>query len=451
MRIPSPILIALLSILTAGFARPFLAPIWASSARQSVTSARASALEQATAQAPAIPEIIVKERADAPPIVPQLVNVVLGAQEVDRNRALGAKLLALPKNLSAESLAAVYQRLPWVEYAEPNATVRIAAVSTDPIYEGLQKWYYDLLDAPRAWDVTTGSPDIVVAVIDTGVDVRHEDLAVNIWRNLEETPDNGWDDDNNGCIDDVQGCNFTVEQPDGDVRDDHGHGTLMAGIIAAIGDNGVGGAGVSWRSKVMPIKVLNNQGFGSTFNVAKGIVYAAENGAHIINLSFGRPLPSQILADAISEMYKEYGVIVVAASGNLGVQQVDYPAALANVIAVGASDRNDPDRRWPGSNWGPEITVVAPGKDICGPIPDSKYACGTGTSMSAALVSGLVALLLSRDPSLTLQDVLWYLRYSSVSLPDETQRGWDGWGRINIGEALNANPQRSFLPGVTRD
>lgn len=334
------------------------------------------------------------------------------------------------------------------------AGVAMADSPSDPLY-GKEAPYLSTVNAQGAWAISQGSPDIVVAVIDTGVDVRHPDLQSNIWVNPGEIANNGVDDDGNGCVDDVNGCSFVSDSSpgcanvtNGFVNDDIGHGTFVAGVIAAAA-NGIGMVGVAPRVRIMPVKVLDCYGIGDSVATARGIRYATRMGARVINLSLGGLRDFQETRDAIAEATAA-GVVVVAAAGNGGVQGVAFPARIPGVLAVGAARQSNPDRRSTFSNWGPEIGVVAVGEDIVGTLPESRcfvllpclsqgpYAVGSGTSFSTPQVSALAALMLSVKPDLSPTQVIDIIKRTATPLPPGDTPGWAGAGRINMNEALRA-------------
>lgn len=268
-----------------------------------------------------------------------------------------------------------------------------------PNYGGYN-WGLDAIQAPEVWARGYTGKDVVVAVIDTGVDFTHADLDKNIWVNRGEVFGNGIDDDCNGYVDDVIGWNFVDNN--NNPMDYDGHGTHVAGIIAAE-NNSFGTIGVAFDSKIMPIRVLGDNG-GTSRNVAKGIIYAADNGADVINLSLGAKGYSSEIAEAV-RYATEQGSIVVMAAGNDGAPEPYYPAHLATHwgIAVGAIDYtgyvadfsnqagSDPKLRY----------VVAPGVDIYSTFPNNDYEFMSGTSMAAPFVSGIAALMLSANPYLS--------------------------------------------------
>ncbi|MEX2245271.1 MAG: S8 family serine peptidase [Dehalococcoidia bacterium] len=341
-----------------------------------------------------------------------------------------------------------------VRYAEPVSMVVIADHPADPLYDE-QSSYLQKVGAPAAWDIEKGRPNVIVAVVDTGVDVRHVDLQANIWFNPNEVPNNGADDDNNGCVDDVNGCAFVSDSSpgcqnvtNGFINDDIGHGTFVAGVIGAAG-NGQGMVGVARGVRLMPVKVLDCYGAGDSIAAARGILYAARNGAKVINLSLGGLEPAQVLRDAVIEAMNVYGSVVVAASGNSGGPGVAFPAAFPEAVAVGAANPGG-DGRASFSSYGPEVDVVAVGEDIVGTIAVNKcnafvlcfagtpYASGAGTSFSAPQVSGLAALMYSLNPNLNAFQVSDIIRNSATPLAPGNTAGWAGAGRINMLEALRS-------------
>ncbi len=354
-------------------------------------------------------ELLVKYRQPMFPLGRRVVNGVVGATEVGEIGELGVSRVAVEPGLSLEEAARRYDSVPQVEYAEPNVIFRTQMIPNDPFYVGRQQWYYDLVNAPKAWDVETGKPGVIIAVLDTGLDVTHPDLKDNVWTNTGEIAGNGIDDDGNGCVDDTHGCNFADSSiacagahaaPNSEIADDNGHGTFVAGVAAAKGNNAIGVTGMAPNATIMPVKVLDCEGAGTALAATQGILYAAKNGAKVINMSFGADEDSLTLRAAIAEAHDRYGVVIVAATGNSGGAVVTFPARDESVIAVSATDHRSPDTKAPFSNWGPEVTVTAPGVDIastlptkfCGPgwscVSGQPYALGSGTSFSAPSLRG---------------------------------------------------------------
>jgi subtilisin family serine protease len=256
------------------------------------------------------------------------------------------------------------------------------------------------MGAATAWTRITGG-DVTVAVVDTGVDLAHRDLAPNVWTNPGEVPGNGIDDDADGLVDDVHGADFVNH--DGDPSDDNGHGTHVAGIVAARGNNGVGVAGLAWRARIMAVKVLGANASGDMATVADGVRYAVAHGARVINLSLTGPSPGPGLESAVGEAAAA-NVLVVAAAGNRHVDDdaiATYPAALdaPNLVAVTSSDQRG--RLAPSASFGrSSIDLAAPGEEILSTARGGGYELRSGSSMAAAQVSGAAVLLASARPNL---------------------------------------------------
>ena len=340
------------------------------------------------------------------------------------------------------------QELMWVEelrddpglvFVEPNYLAHAAeTVPDDPHYT--EQWDLPRIRASQAWDLTTGD-DLIIAVIDTGVDLDHPDLAGKLWTNADEIPDNGLDDDGNGYVDDSHGWDFVND--DAEPQDDYWHGTHVAGIAAADTDNGLGVAGVSWGARIMSLKALNASGDGNYADLASAMVYAADNGAKILNLSLGGEDYSAALAEAV-DYARQKGCLLAAAAGN-DSGAVLYPAANGGVLAVVATTRWD--RRWYGSNYGPEVDAAAPGADIYSTTLDDAYLSASGTSTATPHVSGLAALVWSVQPDLTNDGVA---RVITETVRDLGPPGWDkfyGWGLIDAYQAVSSVAVfRVYLP-----
>jgi thermitase len=230
-----------------------------------------------------------------------------------------------------------------------------------------------------------------IAIVDSGADVRHEDLKHNIWTNPKEIPGNHKDDDGNGYKDDVHGWDFVDN--DATVEDTFKHGTHVAGIAAADTNNGIGVAGGCPNCKLLIAKVLDGYGSGTADDVAEGIIWGVDNGAKVVNLSFASTGDARVVRDAV-DYAKRRRVVVVAAAGNRRKSRLMYPAAYSNVIAVAATDRRD--KRASFSNYGDWVDVAAPGESILSTMPGGRYAYMDGTSMAAPHVCALAGLLASQ-------------------------------------------------------
>ena len=264
---------------------------------------------------------------------------------------------------------------------------------------GEKDWAVNAIKAPNAWGAGYTGKDVIVAVIDTGVDYEHPDLKGNIWVNTDEIRDNGIDDDKNGYVDDIYGYDFVHN--DSDPLDDNGHGTHVAGIIASL-KNADGSTGIAYEAKIMPVKVAGADRSINYEDVSLGIKYAVNNGANVINLSLGRTTLSRYETSAIIYAI-DHGVIVCMSSGNDAALEPVFPALFARTkggIAVGAVDKNNalyfiPPKGSNNAGAGPYDFVVAPGVDVYSTVPEKGYTTGTGTSMAAPMVAGAAALLLS--------------------------------------------------------
>ncbi len=309
------------------------------------------------------------------------------------------------------------------------------------------------IKAVDAWNVTTGTPSVVVCIIDTGCKLDHPDLLGRIWQNAKEIAGNGMDDDNNGKIDDIQGWDFVNN--DNNPTDDYGHGSNVTGVVGVTGNNSIGYAGMDWNCKLMIVKCLDNSNNGLYSNIIAGIYYAVDNGAKVINLSLtGTSTVSQSFETAVNYAWNK-GVLIVTSMGNNNVNTVLYPAAYSNLIAVGSINPNGKRTKpffWSttsGSNYGSHIDVVAPGNYIYGISFSSNTNYGTywgGTSQAAPYVSGLAALMLAKNKNLTstqLKNLIEKGCDDQTGDPSEDTAGFDnyyGWGRINVKKTLDLVP-----------
>jgi len=343
----------------------------------------------------------------------------------------------IPSDLSVDEMLVLLQQNPDVEYAEPNPVCYTCVSPNDTLFQYQYALYNDGqviggipgsptgklradIKATEGWEETKGSDSIVVAVLDSGLDFDHPDMvdiAVSRGRDIVN------DDD--------------------DALDDLGHGTYISSIIAANSNNGEGIAGITWNCKILPVKVIAEDGSGLYAWMIEAIIWAADQGAHVINMSIGGDATSQALEDALKYAYQK-GVVIVASAGN-DDGPVIYPAAYDDyVLAVAATDYNDNRTNW--SNSGSQIDVAAPGERIIGCYPvwaltggTLPYVFGYGTSPSAAYVSGLAALIVSIKPWLTPNEVMDIIRYTADDINVTEHPGFDefiGHGRINMEKAV---------------
>ena len=328
---------------------------------------------------------------------------------------IGVQVVKVPKGQAKEK-AKAYSSKAKVAYAEPDLVAEALGNPDDPGFA--YQWGMTTVQAPQAWDVTTGSSSINIAILDTGVDVEHPDLADKIVANI----------------------NFSDSPTSDDV---YGHGTHVAGIAAADTNNGIGVAGLGSDSRIMNVKVLGDTGRGVYSSVASGIVWAADNGADIINMSLGGTADSQALKDAVDYAWSK-GVVVVVAAGNNGKSDLFYPAAYANCIAVAATDANDERPLW--SNYGSWVDIAAPGRQIYSTLAGDSYGYMSGTSMASPLVAGLAALVFTTVSDTNgdgkLNDEV---RSRIEATCDNIGVSGIGHGRINAARAVGGVP---VLPGT---
>ncbi|MFO0813902.1 MAG: S8 family serine peptidase [Gemmatales bacterium] len=349
----------------------------------------------------------------------------------------------VPGNISLSDAIAAYSADPRVLSAQPDYIIEAEALPNDPQLN--QQWAItnpsapnSTINAPRAWDSTTGSGRTIVAVIDTGVDYTHPDLAANMWRNTNEIAGNGIDDDGNGYTDDYYGYNFVNNN--GNPMDQNGHGTHVAGILGAVGNNGIGVTGVNWNVKIMALRFLDANGKGSTSAALKALNYAVQMGATISNNSWTSPAYDSALEAGIRNAGLA-GHIYVAAAGNLG-QNADtyklYPGsyALDNVVTVAALESTNRLATW--SNYGQSVEIAAPGSGIYSTLPGGRYGYMSGTSMATPFVTGAIALVRDQNPSWSAQQVIQRVLSTADNLT--TLNGKIKGGRLNVGAAVTSVP-----------
>lgn len=377
-----------------------------------------------------------------------------GMSVKERFDKFGIEHVKLPPGLSVEEALRRYREDPSVEYAEPNYILRKAVIPNDPMF-GSQWGLHNIgqvftdsisgtpdadVDAPEAWDIHTGDGTVVIAVIDSGVDYTHEEFAGRIWVNPGENCSNGIDDDGNGFVDDCRGWDFVNGDNDPIDDDTRWHGTLVSGIIGAAGNNGKGIAGMNWNVRIMPVKFLDEGGEGDVAHEIQAIIYAIDNGAQLINASYGISISIEPETEkAAVESARNAGLLFVAAAGNSGnnndVPPTFYPAShqVDNIIAVAATTYDDDLYLF--SNFGSgTVHLAAPGNLIQSTAGGNSYDIQSGTSLSAPFVSGTAALLLSYNPSLDYQG----LKELILSTVDDLGLPLITGGRLNAHAALAA-------------
>lgn len=411
----------------------------------------------------------------------------------------GEYLVVLGGGMSVPAAAEQLAKLQEVDFAEPNVLHYINDMPDDEYYTSydgdsteLQRWYFNgigsdsNLEAEAAWNITTGGSNIVIAIIDTGVMTNHPDIAGNLWTNPYVA-----EDATNGYPGDINGWDFYNNDPDPDpgIGDGGGdenvfHGTFVAGVAAAVSDNGIGVVGASWYSRIMPLKVFTNSGGAPATAITEAIYFAADHGANIINMSFGSLYPTRSIDSAIRYAHAQ-GVIIVAAAGNNNSSQRSYPASYPHVISVGGSGSGsvlsggsaaNMRSRASFSEYGRKaVDVVAPAVDIVstavlsltdqnngmGTAGSATYFVGNGTSFASPLVAGEAALLLSRAQQLGLDDSISpdtierVILNATVNLggdSNSTTNGgsdWAGHGRVDYLLALQqVGPQLVSAPAA---
>lgn len=322
-------------------------------------------------------QILVRFKPGATPEAKAAVHAKLGGQVIQVIPRIEVQVVRIPAGRVPEFVKA-YLAEELVEFAEPDYIAIAYYVPNDPGYAN--QWALPKIRAPEAWDLTKGSSTIRIAILDTGIDQDHEDLKAKIVANM----------------------NFTTSRT---VDDRHGHGTHCAGIAAAVTDNGKGVAGVGFHTSLMNVKVLGDNGSGQYSWIANGIIWAADNGAHVISMSLGGSSSSTTLQQAVAYAYNK-GAVLVAAAGNSNTSSPSYPAYYEQCIAVAATDQNDAKASF--SNYGSWVDIAAPGVSIYSTLPNHPNRIGTrnygslsGTSMATPHVAGVAALIKARYPNMS--------------------------------------------------
>ncbi len=365
----------------------------------------------------------------------------------------GDRLITLKKGVSVQAAIAILRRLPNVKYACPNYVRKACVTPTDPAYPN--QWAWPQIAAPTAWDTTTGSTDITVGMVDTGIQVDHPDLQANIWVNQAEASGQpGVDDDGNGYVDDVYGWNGITDSPD--PFDDSGHGTHTAGIVGAVANNGQGGVGACWHVRLMALKFLNMLGSGYDADAIKCIDYviatnaAGSSNVRILSNSWSGPGGSPALQAAI-ERARDAGIVFVAAAGNEAFnidssQCVMSPGGLnvSNIVTVAATEQSDALAIF--SNYGKSLCELgAPGENIYSTWIGGGYQTVAGTSMACPHVAGVLALILAVQPNLTVNQLIDRLLLNVDPIPaldGVTSTG----GRLNAWRAVTNTPDPAYNP-----
>jgi len=371
--------------------------------------------------------------------------------------AINYFVISLPPSMPVNEALEWFRQQGGVEKVEPNYLIPLQEAPQvfpeDPYFHAYQWSLHNTgqtggpedadVDAPEAWEIEQGRPEVVMAIIDTGIDYDHPDLGANIWENTAEIEGvDGTDDDGNGFMDDTMGWDFVDE--DNDPRDAHGHGSHVAGIAGAVANNGLGIAGLAWNCRIMPVRAGNSEGVFTSEHAAEAIIYAAENKANVINLSWGGYEKISLIDDAMT-FATDRGALICAAAGNDDSSDLIYPAAYRNnaVIAVGATD--DEDRKAVFSNYGDWVHVSAPGdgpaigesslRGIYSTYLNGGYRQLRGTSMATPHVGAAAALLFSHFPDISAIEVKTRIMRSADVLSDLSGKNITS-GRLNAYRAL---------------
>ncbi|MCA1293012.1 S8 family peptidase [Paenibacillus sp. alder61] len=337
-------------------------------------------------------------------------------------RNIGRTYIFRSETMNAQQLRDYFHKHWKPNYVEPHylymtnekgtgfADEQSPEIPNDLLFSDYQ-WNLPIIETNRGWTLSKGSNDVIVGVVDTGVDLKHPDLK---GRLLE---------------------GYNVIAPDQAPSDDVGHGTHVSGIISANVNNNEGIAGMMWGGKILPVKALDSTGSGTTYSVAQGIIWATDHGAKVINMSLGNYADSQFLHEAIKYAF-DRDVVLIAATGNDNTERPGYPAAYPEVLSVSATDYRQ--QRASFSNYGDYVDVMAPGESIASTYPDNQYAALSGTSMASPHVSALAALIRSINPELKNTEVMDIIRSNVIDLGDPGHDKYFGYGQIDVFAALEA-------------
>jgi subtilisin family serine protease len=332
---------------------------------------------------------------------------------------VGVRVLRVPPG-RREAVLAALRNNPDFEFVEKDSIATPTATVNDTYYSS--QWHLPKIACPTAWDITQGQASVVIAIIDSGVNLAHPDLALN----LVPGRDLYWNDT--------------------DPSDDYGHGTAVAGSAAACGNNSTGVAGVAWKSCVMPLKVTASDGATSLSLLAQAVLYAADHGARVINMSFASPSSSISLQNAIDYAWSR-NVVIVASAGNYANSTPQYPAACTNVVAVSSTQSNDTLAS--SSSYGSFVTLAAPGVTIWTTDMNGNYCAKSGTSFSSPIVAGVAALVASANPALSNAEIVDILKNTADDLGASGYDPYFGHGRINASRAVQAASGGTPPPDTT--
>lgn len=364
-------------------------------------------------------QLLVQRRAGIPNSTLDNVLAQHGAQVIDTITGIDVLVLNVPED-RLETIQEALSHNVTVKFVEKNFVGGGGYLPNDPNYGS--EWHLSKVSAPSGWDISTGDPGIIIAVIDSGVDPSHPDLAAKL----------------------LPGYNYLSKNTD--THDVLGHGTAVAGTAAAISDNQTGVAGVAWRSPILPLVVLNSNNYAAYSDIASAILFAADNGAKVINISIGGSSSSSTLQSAVNYAWNK-GAVIVASAMNDSSSTPMYPAALDNVIAASATDKSDNFASF--SNYGKWIDLSAPGVSILTTSNGGGYGYWSGTSFSSPIIAGLAALVFSAKPTLTNAQAVDLMRQNSDDLGTAGYDYYFGYGRVNVYETLLAASGTAAIPDTT--
>jgi len=403
------------------------------------------------------PEVLVKFKSGVTDrTISDITNRLHDQVEDSIESVAGLKAIDDLDDADAYQTAATYSRMPEVEYAEPNFEISLDDFSSNPVLPGdprfSDQWALSNegqrggkagadISATTAWSITTGDDDVVIAVLDSGVDYNHQDLANNIWTRPDNIPE--YTDDSAGTIQDLHG--YSAIDNSADPMDENGHGTHCAGIIGAEGGNDIGITGVNWKIRIMPLKFMNAGGFGTTKDAIEAINYVIDRrnkgvNVRVISASWGSTNKSRALEEVIKKAY-DAGILFVAAAGNATTdndRRPHYPSNfnVGNVISVAALDRNDQLASF--SNYGVKsVAIAAPGVDILSTWLGDEYEEKSGTSMATPVIAGVAGLIAANEPRISVDELRKRI-VSSVDKIDALKNKVTSGGRINAAKALGA-------------
>ncbi|MEQ8239050.1 MAG: S8 family serine peptidase [Cyclobacteriaceae bacterium] len=390
--------------------------------------------------------------------VAPILRSIAGQRTASSSILSGVHIITCNDISSANELLSRLLEYDNVLYAEPIYQEQLLLIPNDPdAQQGGNQEYLEVVKAYEAWDINQGDPNIVIGIVDTGLDLLHEDIVDNIYINANEIPNNGIDDDNNGMIDDYQGYDF-ADNDSNPQSETSFHGNRVGGVAGAVPNNGIGMAGIGFNTKISPLKV-----FQTTSNLSSGnygaIIYAADNDYDVINLSWGSTNSfSQFSQDVINYAVLEKDVVVVAAAGNTPEELDFYPASYDNVLSISATNLDDSKANF--ASYSTNVDLVAPGNQIYSSFRDNGYARDNGTSYSAPMVAGAAALMRSQYPELSARQIMELIRVNTDEIYDLTANSPYfeklGKGRLNIEKALLRENNKSlrvtdFSPSGTFD